>query len=59
MPCVAHLAEFGLIAPQGLHEVARLIAIVTDESDGRIPDVARQVLTVIVSHIEHTPDADR
>jgi transposase len=47
-----HLAEFGLIEAQGLHKVARLIAIVMDEKDGRIPDIARQVLKVIVSHIE-------
>src|ERR1700692_1094357 len=48
-----HLAEFGLIEAQGLHKVARLIAIVMDEKDGRIPDIARQVLKIIVSHIEH------
>lgn len=30
-----HLAEFGLIEAQGLHKVARLIAIVMDENDGR------------------------
>jgi transposase len=46
-----HLAEFGLIEAQGLHKVARLIAIV-DEKDGRVPDIARQVLKVIVSQIE-------
>jgi transposase len=32
--------------------VVRLIAIVMDEKDGRVPDIARQVLKVIVSHIE-------
>jgi transposase len=48
-----HLAEFGLTEAQGLHKVARLIAIVVDEKDGRIPDIARQVLKIIVSHIEH------
>ena len=47
-----HLAEFGLVEAQGLHKVARLIAIVVDEKDGRIPDIARQVLKVIVSQIE-------
>jgi transposase len=49
-----HLAEFGLIEAQGLHKVARLIAIVMDENDGRIPDIARQVLKVIVNQIEDT-----
>jgi transposase len=47
-----HLAEFGLIEAQGRHKVARLIAIVMDEKDGRIPDIARQVLKIIVSQIE-------
>ena len=47
-----HLAEFGLIEAQGLHKVAKLIAIVTDENDGRMPDIARQVLQVMVNHIE-------
>src|SRR6201987_5238299 len=49
-----HLAEFGLIEAQGLHKVARLIAIVMDETDGRVPDIARQVLKMIVSQIEDT-----
>ena len=33
-----HLAEFGLIAPQGLRNVGKLIAIVRDEGDARLPD---------------------
>ena len=49
-----HLAEFGLIEAQGLHKVAKLIAIVLDEKDRRISDIARQVLMVIVSQIEDT-----
>jgi transposase len=48
-----HLAEFGLVEAQGLHKVARLIPIVMDEMDGRVPDIARQVLKVIVSQIEN------
>jgi transposase len=44
-----HLAEFGLIEAQGQHKVAKLIAIVTDENDGRVPDIARQVLQVMVN----------
>jgi transposase len=42
----AHLAEFGVIAPLGRRNVARLIAIVRDESDARLPDLAREVLRV-------------
>jgi transposase len=47
-----HLAEFGLIEAQGLHKVAKLIAIVTDENDGRVPYIARQVLQVMINHIQ-------
>ena len=37
-----------MIAPQGLRNVGKLIAIVRDEGDGRLPDLARQVLQVLV-----------
>jgi transposase len=48
----AHLAEFGIIAPQGLRNVGRLIAIVRDENDAQLPDLARQVLEVLAGQIE-------
>jgi transposase len=48
----AHLAEFGVIAPLGLRNVARLIAVVRDESDARLPDLARQVLEVLATQVE-------
>src|SRR5258708_2533134 len=35
-----HLAEFGGIAAQGLHKVPGLIAIIRDDQDGRVPDMA-------------------
>jgi hypothetical protein len=44
-----HLAEFGVIAPQGLRNVGKLIAIVRDEGDARLPDLARQVLQVLAA----------
>src|SRR6266446_4168288 len=47
-----HLAEFGAIAPQGLRNVGKLIAIVRDEGDARLPDLARQVLQVLAAQIE-------
>ena len=47
-----HLAEFGVIAPRGLRHVAELIAIVRDESDLRLPHLARQVLEVLAVQIE-------
>jgi transposase len=46
-----HLAEFGLIAAQGLHNVAGLIAIIQNDEDERVPDMARQVLRVIADGI--------
>jgi transposase len=48
----AHLAEFGVIAPQGLRNVGKLIAIVRDEADTRLPDLAHQVLAVLAEQIE-------
>src|SRR6516162_176572 len=47
-----HVAEFGVIAPQGLRNVDKLIAIVRDEGDARLPDLARQVLQVLAAQIE-------
>jgi transposase len=47
-----HLAEFGLIAAQGLHRIAALVAVVRNDTDERIPEVARQVLTVIADQID-------
>ena len=49
----AHLAEFGIVAVQGLRNVAQLIAIVRDAGDLRLPDVARQVLQVLSAQLEH------
>ena len=46
-----HMAEFGLIEAQGLHKVAGLIAIVMDNSNERIPDMARQALKMITGQI--------
>jgi transposase len=34
----AHLAEFGIVAAQGLRNVGELIAIVRDDGDTRLPD---------------------
>jgi transposase len=48
----AHLAEFGMVAAQGLRNVGELIAIIRDDGDKRLPDVARQVLRVLANQIE-------
>jgi transposase len=53
----AHLAEFGVIAPLGLRNVARLIDIVRDESDARLPDLARRVLRVLAEQVEQLQTA--
>src|SRR5262245_34374278 len=48
----AHLAEFGIVAARGLRNVGQLIAIVRDDADTRLPDVAREVLQVLASQLE-------
>lgn len=53
----AHLAEFGVVAPQGLRNVGKLIAIIRDESDARLPGLARQVLAVLATQIEQLETA--
>ena len=41
-----------MIAPAGLRNVGRLIAIVRDASDTRLPDLAHQVLEVLATQLE-------
>ena len=43
----AHLAEFGIIAAQGLSHVGKLLAIVADEEDDRVPALARAALSTL------------
>src|SRR4029078_5463799 len=52
-----HLAEFGVIAPQGLRNVGKLIAVVRDVGAARPPDLARQVLEVLAAQIEQLEGA--
>ena len=40
----AHLAEFGVIAPQGLRNFGKLIAIIRGVEDAPLPDMGREVL---------------
>ncbi len=47
-----HLAEFGVIAPQGPRHVAQLVAIVRDAAEDRVPELARRVLAVIAEQLE-------
>ena len=47
----AHIAEFGLIAPVGRGGVDRLLAIIDDETDERIPAQARSCLQMLVAQL--------
>jgi len=46
-----HLAEFGIVTPQGLGHVATLAAVVADKNDMRLPGSARATLAVVVAQI--------
>src|SRR5215212_3518943 len=48
----AHLAEFGVVAPLGLRNIGKLIAIIRDENDARLPSLARQVLQVLATQMQ-------
>lgn len=47
-----HLAEFGVIAPQGPRHVAQLAGLVRDAGADRVPEPARQVLLILVEQLE-------
>jgi transposase len=47
----AHLAEFGIVAAQGLLGLNELLAIVADETDARLPSLAREVLAELAAQI--------
>lgn len=47
-----HLAEFGVVAPQGARHVAELVAVVADTADARLPAVARGALAPLVRQLE-------
>lgn len=46
-----HCTEFGIIAAQGLSNAAKLIEIVDDKNDDRLPDLAREALGFLVSQL--------
>src|SRR5271163_2556402 len=49
----AHLAEFGIIAPQGLRHVEQLVAAI-EEKQVRLPELARSILRLIVAQLNDT-----
>ena len=49
----AHLAEFGVVAPQGLRHVERLVAAIEENKAG-LPELARSILRLIVAQLDDT-----
>jgi transposase len=49
-----HLAEFGIVAPQGAHRVSDLTARLAEPGDEMIPAAARAVLQVLVDQLRDT-----
>lgn len=46
-----HLAEFGVIGPNRAHNIGLLTVMIEDESEARIPSVARHALRYLVSQL--------
>lgn len=46
-----HLAEFGIVAQQGIHKVQELTAVIADETDRRIPSSARSALRTLSAEL--------
>ena len=49
----AHMAEFGIIAPQGLRHVEDLTKIIAHQGE-RLPELARPILQIIVDQLNET-----
>jgi transposase len=47
-----HMAECGLVAPVGRNGLQRLIEIIADESDERLPAMARSSLIILASQLQ-------
>jgi transposase len=48
----SHMAEFGIVAPKGIWRIADLKEIIADESDRRLPDLARQALERVIHQLD-------
>ena len=48
----AHMAELGIIAATGMTSIAKLVAILRDDRDGRLPNSARAALLEMADQIE-------
>ncbi len=51
-----HLVEFGVIGPERAHKIGYLTTIIEDESDPRIPPVAREALLYLVRQLRETKE---
>jgi transposase len=49
----AHMAEFGIIAPQGLRHVADLTKMIAHQGE-RLPTLARPILQIVVDRLDET-----
>jgi transposase len=47
-----HMAELGIIAPQGISRVADLVAVILGEDETRLPVLARQALSGLAAELE-------
>jgi transposase len=47
-----HLAEFGIIAPQGINRVGELVALVQGEGETGLPALARQILLSLIAQLQ-------
>jgi transposase len=48
-----HMAEFGIIAPQGIARVADLLAVLLGEDEAALPPLARQALRGLAAELEN------
>ncbi len=52
-----HLAELGIVAPQRMTGLSELVAVMKDDTDTRIPSLARRALDPLMSQLNHVQAA--
>lgn len=48
----AHCAELGIVTAQGMAKIADLLVVIDNESDGRLPPLARVALRTLAAQLE-------
>lgn len=48
----AHMAEFGVVAPQGIWRIKELRTVIADENDARVPALARAALRAVIGELD-------